>query len=148
RSKVVHIGLLEGLMLAMLINNFVKSKETSRTKCYHPLYDGESLGSLIRVHTNINPSCFNHSQITTCQEGGKVYWTARNTASFRQRLLGRCPVVETWFCFEHEASQGELTDMIKERQLVVATKKENKLEIPVEKNLFINLVGKKKSVKN
>lgn len=84
----------------------------------------------------MNPSCFNHSQLATCQEGGKIYWIARNTASFRQRLLGECPVGEIWFRFEQEANQEGLTDLVKEKQL----KEKEDLEIPLGKNLFIDLV--------
>lgn len=103
------------------------------------LYDGENLGSLIRVHTNLNPRCFNHSLLTTCQEDGKVYWIARNTAFIRQCLLGECPVGETWLCFEHKDNQKGLKDLVKEKQLTVATEKDD-LEIPTGKKLFIDLV--------
>lgn len=138
--RMVHTGLLGRLILVLFAKNTTESEEYAYTKCYHPLYDGENLGSLIRVHTNLNPSCFNHSQLTTCQEDGKVYWLAKNTASFGQHLLGECPMGEVWFCFEHEANKERLKDLVKEiYQLTGATKK-NYSEVPIENNLFSDLV--------
>uniref|UniRef100_A0A803VID1 Uncharacterized protein n=1 Tax=Ficedula albicollis TaxID=59894 RepID=A0A803VID1_FICAL len=113
KLKTVHTGLLGRVLLVLLINNLTSSKETKCNKCYHPLYGGDTKESLIRIHTNVNPSCFNHSQIST----GKTYWIAKNTATFRQRLLGECPRGEAWFCFEHKSNQEGLMDLIKEKQL-------------------------------
>lgn len=66
-------------------------------------------------------------------------WLAqlKNMASFRQCLFGECPVEETWFCFEHEAHQN----LVKEKQLTVIAKKDD-LEVPIGKNLFIDLIEK------
>ncbi|XP_053820859.1 endogenous retrovirus group 3 member 1 Env polyprotein-like [Vidua chalybeata] len=131
--EMAPTGLLEKLMVILLIYGTLSKGENPCTKCYHPIYDGEDLRSLFRVHTNINPSCFNHSQLITCQEDGKVYWTTRNTASYRQRLLGECPIGEAWFCFENEG----LKDIVKEKQLMW---KKDDPDIPLGKNLFIDLV--------
>lgn len=128
-------GLLGKLVLLLLIDNALSGERDPCTKCYHPIYDGDDLRSLFRVHTNINPNCFNHSQLITCQEDGRIYWTTKNTASYRQRLLGECPVEETWFCFEHEG----LKDLIKEKPVI---QKKEDTDTPLEKNLFIDLVEK------
>lgn len=128
-------GLLGKLVLVLVMSAALSRDDDPCTKCYHPIYDGEDLRSFFRVHTNINPSCFNHSQLITCREDGKVYWTTRNTATYRQRLLGECPVGESWFCFEHEG----LKDLVKEKQLI----REREIpDAPLERNLFIDLVEK------
>lgn len=121
-------------MLILHIDN-IEGTGNECTKCYHPLYDGEDLGSLIRVHTNINPTFFNRSQLDTSQEDGKIYWFTKNTASFRQHLLGEWPVGEEWFCFEHEG----LDDIAKEKPLIV---KKGDVKEPLGKNLFIDLMEK------
>ncbi|XP_050829290.1 endogenous retrovirus group 3 member 1 Env polyprotein-like [Serinus canaria] len=128
-------GLLGKLVLMLLVSSALSKDQDPCTKCYHPIYDGEELKSLFRVHTNINPSCFNHSQLITCREDGKVYWTTKNTASYRQRLLGECPVGESWFCFEQEG----LKDLVKEKQL---DRENYESHTPEGKNLFIDLVEK------
>ncbi|RMC16814.1 hypothetical protein DUI87_06067 [Hirundo rustica rustica] len=131
---MAHTGLLGGIVLMMFIKHTYETKAC--TNCYHPVYDGEDLRSLFRVHTNVNPNCFDHSQLNTCQEDGKVYWTTKNTASYAQRLFGECPIGDTWLCFE--ADQKGLRDIIKEK--VLTTKFEKSLDIPSGKNLFIDLV--------
>ncbi|RMC03612.1 hypothetical protein DUI87_19787 [Hirundo rustica rustica] len=127
-------GLLGGIVLMMVIKHTYETKAC--TNCYHPVYNGEDLRSLFRVHTNVNPNCFDHSQLNTCQEDGKVYWTTKNTASYAQRLFGECPIGDTWLCFE--ADHKGLRDIIKEK--VLTTKIEKGLDIPSGKNLFIDLV--------
>ncbi|RMC02606.1 hypothetical protein DUI87_20761 [Hirundo rustica rustica] len=131
---MAHTGLLGGIVLMMVIKHTYETKAC--TNCYHPVYDGEDLRSLFRVHTNVNPNCFDHSQLNTCQEDGKVYWTTKNTASYAQRLFGECPIGDAWLCFE--ADQKGLRDIIKEK--VLTTKFEKSLDIPSGKNLFIDLV--------
>ncbi|RMB96014.1 hypothetical protein DUI87_27453 [Hirundo rustica rustica] len=131
---MAHTGLLGGIVLMLFIKHTYETKAC--TNCYHPVYDGEDLRSLFRVHTNVNPNCFDHSQLTTCQEDGKVYWTTKNTASYAQRLFGVCPIEDTWLCFE--ADLKGLRDIIKEK--VLTTKIEKGLDIPSGKNLFIDLV--------
>ncbi|RMB92726.1 hypothetical protein DUI87_30872 [Hirundo rustica rustica] len=131
---MAHTGLLGGIVLMMVIKHTYETKAC--TNCYHPVYDGEDLRSLFRVHTNVNPNCFDHSQLNTCQEDGKVYWTTKNTASYAQRLFGECPIGDTWLCFE--ADQKGLRDIIKEK--VLTMKFEKSLGIPSGKNLFIDLV--------
>ncbi|XP_058717405.1 endogenous retrovirus group 3 member 1 Env polyprotein-like [Poecile atricapillus] len=133
KMKLAHTGLLGGLILVQLVSLGIGGGGEACTKCYYPLYDGEDLGSLMRVHTNINPTCFDHTQLETCQEEGKTYWITRNTASFRQRLLGECPVGESWLCFEEEG----LNDVIKEKQLRI---KKGNLDETLGKNLFIDLM--------
>ncbi|RMB96933.1 hypothetical protein DUI87_26512 [Hirundo rustica rustica] len=131
---MAHTGLLGGIVLMMVIKHTYEAKAC--TNCYHPVYDGEDLRSLFRVHTNVNPNCFDHSQLNTCQEDGKVYWTTKDTASYAHRLFGECPIGDTWLCFE--ADQKGLRDIIKEK--VLTTKFEKSLDIPSGKNLFIDLV--------
>ncbi|RMB88572.1 hypothetical protein DUI87_35073 [Hirundo rustica rustica] len=131
---MAHTGLLGGIVLMMFIKHTYETKAC--TNCYHPVYDGEDLRSLFRVHTNVNPNCLDHSQLTTCKEDGKVYWTTKNTASYAQRLFGECPIGDTWLCFE--ADHQGLRDIIKEK--VLTTKFEKSLDIPSGKNLFIDLV--------
>ncbi|RMB89673.1 hypothetical protein DUI87_33944 [Hirundo rustica rustica] len=133
---MAHTGLLGGIVLMMFIKHTYKTK--AWTNCYHPVYDGEDLRSLLRVHTNVNPNCFDHSQLNTCQEDGKVYWTTKDTASYAQRLFGECPIGDTWLCFE--ADHKRLRDIIKEK--VLTTKIEKGLDIPSGKKLFIDLVEK------
>ncbi|RMC03861.1 hypothetical protein DUI87_19614 [Hirundo rustica rustica] len=131
---MAHTGLLGGIVLMMFIKHTYETKAC--TNCYHPVYDGEDLRSLFRVHTNVNPNCLDHSQLNTCQEDGKVYWTTKNTASYAQRLFGECPIGDTWLCFE--ADHKGLRDIIKEK--VLTTKIEKSLNIPSGKNLLIDLV--------
>lgn len=119
----------------LLMSGALSRDKDPCTKCYYPIYDGEDLKSLFIVHTNINLSCFNHSQLITRPEDEKVYWATRNTASYRQCLLGECPVGESWFCFEHEA----LKDLVKEKQL---TRERGSPDFPLEKKLFIDQVEK------
>lgn len=110
-------------------------------KCYHPLYDGENLESLVRVHTNLSPSCYNQSQLETCQEGGKVYRITRNTASFRQRLLGECPMNDNWLCFERkDIMKGEI-DIVKEKKVNMKTSNKEWEDLG-GKNLFIDSIEK------
>lgn len=130
--KMAHTGLLEGPTLVLFMKSAIGGKENECTKCYHPLYDGENLGSLIRVCTNIDPKCFNGSQLTTCRECEKVCWIAENTATFRQNLLGACPAGESWFCFEHKHNLEGSKDVVKEKQLTVTTTK-YELEFPTGK---------------
>ncbi|RMB96462.1 hypothetical protein DUI87_27137 [Hirundo rustica rustica] len=131
---MAHTGLLGGIVLMMFIKHTYETKAC--TNCYHPVYRGEDLRSLFRVHTNVNPNCLDHSQLNTCQKDGKVYWTTKNTASYAQRLFGECPIGDTWLCFE--ADHKGLRDIIKEK--VLTTKFEKSLDIPPGKNLFIDLV--------
>lgn len=131
--------LLKNVVMVMLITQTVRSTEEGCAKCYRPLYDEESLTTLIRVHTNISPKCFDASQLLTCQEDGKTYWITKNTANFRQRLLGECPAGEPWFCFEQVSNSETQNDIIKEKQ-IIKTPKKNEFEIPTGKNLFIDLV--------
>ncbi|RMB95972.1 hypothetical protein DUI87_27557 [Hirundo rustica rustica] len=104
--------------------------------CYSTIYDGEDQESLIRVHTNVNPTCFDVNQLSTCREEGKQYWVAKNAATFKQRLTGECPIRE-WFCMEKVNDVKGVKDLIKEKALNI---KKMETDEPLSKNLFIDLV--------
>uniref|UniRef100_A0A8C3QGV4 Envelope glycoprotein n=1 Tax=Cyanoderma ruficeps TaxID=181631 RepID=A0A8C3QGV4_9PASS len=134
-TRKVRIRLLEKLIMVMLM---IRLSEGACTKCYQPIYNGENLQSLIRVHTHVDPTCLDIATLSTCLEDGKKYWIAKSTADFRQRLVGECPVRE-WVCFEELNHLNGVADLIKEKPVML-----NKEEIsePLEKNLFIDLMEK------
>ncbi|RMC13280.1 hypothetical protein DUI87_10815 [Hirundo rustica rustica] len=134
---MVHTGLLGkliGLILVLAMNKHTEG--AACTKCYSPIYDGEDLQQLIRVHTNVNPTCFEAGQLTSCQEEGKKYWVAKNIANYRQRLTRECPMRE-WFCLEKIDNQEGASDLVKEKPLTI--RKDELSELPNE-NLFIDLI--------
>ncbi|RMC11220.1 hypothetical protein DUI87_12135 [Hirundo rustica rustica] len=111
--ETVHTGLLGGLLLVLIISKYASG---ACSKCYSTIYDGEDQESLIRVHTNVNPTCFDVNQLSTCREEGKQYWVAKNAATFKQRLTGECPIRE-WFCMEKVNDVKGVKDLIKEKAL-------------------------------
>uniref|UniRef100_A0A8C3Y5J0 Uncharacterized protein n=1 Tax=Catharus ustulatus TaxID=91951 RepID=A0A8C3Y5J0_CATUS len=111
---MAHTGLLGGIMIILSICNTLGTEEDACTKCYHPLYDRENLKYLLRL--------------STCREDGKVYWLVRNTASYRQRLYGECSIGDPWLCFEYEANQNGLEDLIKEKP--IKTQERDDLQLP------------------
>ncbi|RMC02371.1 hypothetical protein DUI87_21541 [Hirundo rustica rustica] len=131
--ETVHAGLLGGLVLVLIVSGYTNG---ACSKCYSPIYDGENLESLIRVHTNVNPTCFDMARLSTCEEEGKEYWVAKNAATFKQRLTGECPIRE-WFCMEKVNGVKGVKDLIKEKPLTI---KKMEIEEPLNKNLFIDLV--------
>ncbi|RMB92883.1 hypothetical protein DUI87_30777 [Hirundo rustica rustica] len=130
--ETVHTGLLGGLILVLIASGYANGA------C--PIYDGEDQESLIRVHTNVNPTCFDVTRLSTCKEEGKQYWVAKNAATFKQRLTGECPIRE-WFCMEKVKVNGVkgVKDLIKEKPLNI---KRMETDEHLSKNLFIDLVEK------
>ncbi|TRZ10764.1 hypothetical protein HGM15179_016336 [Zosterops borbonicus] len=120
----VHTGLLEGLMMVLIMSRPI---EGAGSKGYSPIYEGENSQSLIRVYTNVNPTCFADSQLSTYPEERKQYWITRNAATFKQCLTGECSIRE-WFC---------LINLIEEKPLAIRKTEIGKL---LNKNLVIDLI--------
>ncbi|RMB91352.1 hypothetical protein DUI87_32143 [Hirundo rustica rustica] len=131
--EAVHTGLLGGLLFVQIISKYASG---ACSKCYSPIYDEEDQESLIRIHTNVNPTCFDVTRLSTCKEEGKQYWVAKNAATFKQRLTGQCPIRE-WFCMEKVNDVKGVKDLIKEKPLNI---KRIETDEPLRKNLFIDLV--------
>uniref|UniRef100_A0A8C9MKT1 Uncharacterized protein n=1 Tax=Serinus canaria TaxID=9135 RepID=A0A8C9MKT1_SERCA len=124
----------------LLLIHFGGSGGNTCEKCYYPLYRGDTLSVLIRVHTNMNPKCIDHSQLTTCKKDNKIYWLAKNIANPSQRISGERPMKESWVCFEQE-SETNLEDTFKEKEVQLKRQRDKEGQI-YGKNPFVNMVEK------
>lgn len=110
---MTHTGLLGRVVVTALIaGGALGSPGELCNEYYQPLYEKE-VSSLLRVHTNLNHNCVNLSQLILYQENEKIYWMARNTATFRQPLLGEHPVGEAWWCSERDTTKASLVNLVK-----------------------------------
>uniref|UniRef100_A0A803WEK1 Envelope protein n=1 Tax=Ficedula albicollis TaxID=59894 RepID=A0A803WEK1_FICAL len=134
-QKKVRIGLLARFVTFLMVCEAV---EGGCPKCYAPVYEGETMQPLLQTHTQVSPVCFDRTQLTTCKEGQKKYWLAKNLASFRQRLVGECPVSER-FCLKNINYIDERIDLIKEKPISPANNNPNEI---FGTNLFIELIEK------
>ena len=117
-------------------------------KCYYPLYAGDSRTAVLRTHSNPSPNCANFLELQTCIEDGRTYWLFENVGTFKQKLLGECPMKEKWICSETDpAKQKEKAgkwepDLIREKEVKGIIKKGPEIRMMGGKNLFLDLVEK------
>lgn len=120
----------------LLLIHFRGREGNTCEKCFCPLYRGDTVSVLIRVHTNMNPKCINHSQLTTCKEDNKIYWLAKSIANPSRRMSGEWPVKERWVCFEQE-SETNLEDPFKEKEVKLNTQMDKEGQIQGKNHLSI-----------
>lgn len=122
--EMTHTGLLgRVVMMALIAGGALGSPGEPCSECYQPLCEEEEVSSWFRVHINSNPNCVNLSQLVLYQEDKRVYWITQNTATFRQQLLGECPIGEAWLCFECDVAEASLVDPVKRKEMVKTVRK-------------------------
>lgn len=122
--KMTHTGLLgRVVMMALVAVSALGSPGEPCSECYQPLYEEKEVSSLSRVHISSNPDCVNLSQLVLYQKNKRVYWIAHNIATFRQPLLGECPIGEAWLCFECDAAETSSIDLVKRKEMVKMVRK-------------------------
>ncbi|XP_033367527.1 endogenous retrovirus group 3 member 1 Env polyprotein-like [Parus major] len=135
-----------GLPWVFLLLTLQEGEGIPCDKCYYPIYAGESWTAILRIHTNPSPLCINFSELTTCEEDGKIYWMSENVGDFKRKLLGECPMKEKWICSEikpeerdNEGGGDYRSDWVKEKEIKGIVKQGPGIQALGGKNLFLDL---------
>lgn len=130
---------------ALLMINIQAGGAPSCDKCYYPLYVGDSLTAVLRTHSNPSPNCANFLELQTCIEDGRTYWLFENVGTFKQKLLGECPMKEKWICSEKdpvkqkEKAEKWEPDLVREKEVKGVIKKGPEIRMMGGKNLFLDM---------